>query len=585
MRIKGFSTLAVAVFVLAGIGLFVFSAEAEMSDADGTYEAAVISNGVEQNYSTLFEAFTSANDGDTVKLLKNVVDAEDITINDGRSLVLDLNGNSVFFKSDKCIMIHNGKLSLIGKGMLSEKEGSEYYAPIMLKGSDINGTSNYSVLTVGADVTLKGWAGIFVDDIGNNNIMGEGIVVDLYGSVIGVKDRGGGLSYAIYVNGNIKNVSETAPTIRVHPGSSIVADGHGMYIAGYANVIMTGGSIQASSSGIEVRAGSLNMSGGTINATAAQITVTPNDNGHTTVGAAIAVSQHTTKNYIDVVITGGTFSGYTALYESNPQANTKEDISKVKINISGGTFATNNGGTKSVYSEDFTGFITGGVFSNDVSKYVKSGVNVTVKDNLCYVGAIETGTIVVEDGSISVSTTGDNVAFIIPDAQESASITATTPDATIVVGVTNLAQGAYSFTVKKVDNPLIGSNVLKIETPGVTISSITVSVPISVPSGYQVIGVKAYYYNEETGQKEYLSDVSFLNGMISFVINHNSYYGYEYTTSLIYDDDDEPYYPPTTVVDKSSEDDDKTTVIIACAAAAAAAALAMLFFLVDSRRP
>ena len=581
MRIKGFSTLAVAVFVLAGIGLFVFSAEAEMSDADGTSEAAVISNGVEQNYSTLFEAFANAKDGNTVKMLKDVVDAEGIMINDGRSLVLDLNGKSVYFEENKHITIQNGKLEITGKGTLSEKEGKANYAPIILKGSNVSGTSNYSVVSVGADITLIGWAGVFVDQIG---AIGDGVVVNLYGSIKSVKDVIGSDGEGIYVNGKIANVSNTAPIVNMYPGSSIVSTGLGMYIAGYAQVTMTGGSIQAST-GIEIRAGSLNISGGNINATGIPTSVTPNGNGSTTDGAAIAVSQHTTKNYIDVVITGGTFSGFTALYESNPQANPAEDISKVKINISGGTFATNNGGTKSVYSEDFTGFITGGVFSNDVSEYVKSGVNVTVKDNLCYVGAVEAGTIVVEDGSVSVSTTGDNASFIVPAAQESASITATTPDATIVVDVTNLVQGAYSFTVKKVDNPQMGSNVLKIETPGVTISSITVSVPISVPSGYQVIGVKAYYYNEESGEREYLSDVSFLNGMISFVTNHNSYYGYEYTTSLIYDDDDEPYFPPTTVVDKSSEDDDKTTVIIACAAAAAAAALAMLFFLVDSRRP
>ena len=82
-------------------------------------------------------------------------------------------------------------------------------------------------------------------------------------------------------------------------------------------------------------------------------------------GAGIAVTQHTTKLPLKVNISGGTISGYTALYQSDPEDNGDDALQKVTLNVTGGTFMTANGGTLAVYSENKNGFISGGRFSSD----------------------------------------------------------------------------------------------------------------------------------------------------------------------------------------------------------------------------
>ncbi len=585
--------VAMAVMMVAFAGLVTFQAfGADESDAaDESYEASVVSNGVETKYATLEEAFANAKSGDKIVLLKSVSDVDDIIITDGKELTFDLNNGTVYFDFKKNIKIDGGSLGIIGKGTLSEEQNGAYLAPIRLYGSTISGTSDYTKLNVGSDVTLIGWAGIFITDVGINtgsSAVRDGIVVNFYGKIVGVKDTGNDYGHGIYVNGNINNESLTAPIINIYPGSSIETGGNGIYAAGYAQWNISGGKIQGIT-GIEMRAGVLNLTDSVIVATGIPTTVTPNGNGSTTEGAGIAVAQHTTKLKIQVTISGGSISGYTALNIVNPQNNSDSDIAKVSVEVNGGTFASNNGGKVAVGSiSQITGFINGGTFSSDVSAYVASGVSIAQKGAIWYVGDDSSSgtTEAVVDGEVVVDNPESTTAsFIVTEAQPKATIKTSLSGISMTVNVTDLAQGSYEFVVEKVEKPVVGTNVIRIETPNVTISSIAISVPIEVPSGHYVSSVKAYYYNEATGEREYLSGVSYSGGMLSFSTNHNSYYGYEYTTSaVVYDDDD--YYPvvPVTPASTSSNDDD-TKTIVACAAAAVAAALAVAFFLVDSRRP
>ena len=72
-------------------------------------------------------------------------------------------------------------------------------------------------------------------------------------------------------------------------------------------------------------------------------------------------------------ISGGTFEGYSAFYESNPQNNDEESIAKVNLEITGGVFNAVNGGSVAVFSQDCKGFISGGSFNvaPDASYYAK----------------------------------------------------------------------------------------------------------------------------------------------------------------------------------------------------------------------
>lgn len=94
------------------------------------------------------------------------------------------------------------------------------------------------------------------------------------------------------------------------------------------------------------------------------------------------MTQHTTKLPLKVNISGGTISGYTALYQSNPEKNDDDALKKVELNVTGGTFVATNSGTLAVYSENKTSFISGGRFSFDPSDYVTEGKIAVAEDGM-----------------------------------------------------------------------------------------------------------------------------------------------------------------------------------------------------------
>lgn len=149
-------------------------------------------------------------------------------------------------------------------------------------------------------------------------------------------------------HGTVFNISNS--TLTSNAAAAIYHPQYGeLNILGSENVI-TG------TTGIEIRAGVLNVEGGTITGNGDPFEADPNGNGTTTTGAAIAIVQHTTKLPIDININGGEFNGVRAIYEANLQENSAEDVAKIVMEVAGGTF---NG---EVYSEDVVDFITGGSF-------------------------------------------------------------------------------------------------------------------------------------------------------------------------------------------------------------------------------
>ena len=134
--------------------------------------------------------------------------------------------------------------------------------------------------------------------------------------------------------------------------------------------------------GIEMRAGTLELLGGTVESTAAANTFESkaNGNGPTTKGVGIAIVQHSSKLEVDVDVVDGDVRGYYAVYEKNLQENDDESVAKVDISISGGTLettATSTGTSNTpspVYSENKKDFIIGGAFDQEIDiKYVKKG--------------------------------------------------------------------------------------------------------------------------------------------------------------------------------------------------------------------
>ena len=138
----------------------------------------------------------------------------------------------------------------------------------------------------------------------------------------------------------------------------------------FSTTVINGGTFTGGEVAAEIRASIVEINGGTFTATAPNFEIKSNTNGTTATGSAIAVAQHTTKQEIGLTIRGGTFNSAVPLSEANPEHNDAESIAKVKIKIikeddgSIPQFTSTAGQT--VYSENLTGFIYAGFYSNEI---------------------------------------------------------------------------------------------------------------------------------------------------------------------------------------------------------------------------
>ena len=333
-------------------------------------------------YSSLSNAVAAAADGGTIDLVQDV--SERLLIGNNENITLNLKGHTLSSEYQTANVIH-GSLTVNGPGTI--KETSPNFGALLIKGSTNTSDTDYSVATIN-NVTLEGWAPVFIDQ---NNAKAYGVKVDLNSATLnGKPDSSGDLGAGIYVNGTITD-SENAPIINLD-STTVTSAGEGMYLAGYATTTVNGGSVVGSQTGIEIRAGVLNINGVTVTGNGTPTTITPNGNGSTAEGAGIAIMQHTTKLPITVNVSDGTIFGYTGLLESNPQSNPAADIEKVTVNVTGGKFAAINGGVNSVSSEDNRVSITGGYFTSDPTTYVPSETHyVDGSDNGDYPYVVKAG--------------------------------------------------------------------------------------------------------------------------------------------------------------------------------------------------
>lgn len=138
----------------------------------------------------------------------------------------------------------------------------------------------------------------------------------------------------IYANG-----MTSGNTVTLKNGSAVVSEkATGIYFPGAGTLTVEDSNVTGGMSGIEVRAGVLNVSGtSVIESTAAEFSFTNDDNGITATGAAVAAVKHTVGNDLAVTITGGTFKGPRGFYENDPNA---DKPGTVTVSISGGAFST-----------------------------------------------------------------------------------------------------------------------------------------------------------------------------------------------------------------------------------------------------
>lgn len=261
----------------------------------------------DEKYASLEAAVAAAKaaNGGTITLLADAALTSTIEINDGNAYTFNLNGFNIS-KNDTPFLLTHGTLNFTGSGKVYESVNDGYGAVVII-GSNTN-AENYSVLNVGANVILAGWAGIFVRANGSH---GYGVVVNLDGTATspGVESHAQA-GHGIYVNGNITDTTGHVPVFNVSSTAAVSSTsaaaslgyGNGIYGAGYAIWNLTGCAVSGYNTAVEIRAGELNITGGSYTASNSNYSVTKNGNGSTTQGAAIAVAQHNTVKPIAVTI-------------------------------------------------------------------------------------------------------------------------------------------------------------------------------------------------------------------------------------------------------------------------------------------
>lgn len=314
-------------------------------NADGkVVEKTYVASIGDKKYETLKGAIDASKDGDTIKVLSSLSLDKGLTLN--KDITIDLGGNTIE-----------------SKGMLFD-----IYSNVKLKNGTFKGIDFTSA---GATIWLNKKASLLVEkdatiDVTSNGTSSFdiGFWTDCDGATLTVNGTLKGEN-GVTVNGNILANN----TVNID-GATIDVTGHGLYLAGVATTNISNTNINAGSTAIEIRAGKLNIKDGTYTS-AGEFKTSPNENGTTVDGAALAVSQHTKKLPIDVTIDGGSFKGGYSLYEANVQENDEESLAKVNIKINDGNFDG-----KFFIENNAENSIKGGNYSVDVSKYLISGYNV-----------------------------------------------------------------------------------------------------------------------------------------------------------------------------------------------------------------
>lgn len=331
-------------------------------------------------FDTLEDAINYATSKDTINLTSNIYLQDTIEIN--KTVNINLNNFNIE-NDEKVFVIQGGSLNLSGTGTIREKTPN--YSAIMIIGSDSKEKEDFSTVSVGKNITLEGWSGIFINQ---NNNTAYGIRVNLDGKIKAVNDSSGSTGIGVYVNGKINN-KENSPIINISSTANIQSTGVGIYAAGYAEYYINGARIEGIESGLGIKSGYFNILDGTVLGTGEDKTpANSNNNGINPTGVAIQIESNPGySGNIELNIKNGLIQSNNSnvIYEytiNNGPSQVKD------INISGGEFISKK--DKSVFllsqnlSNNLKNFISGGKFSSDPTEYLKSGFKAELDNNDLY---------------------------------------------------------------------------------------------------------------------------------------------------------------------------------------------------------
>lgn len=360
--------------------------------------AQITRSGVEYAFRNLTAADAGAIDGDTIKLLNDITTTgsidKDNAITLSKSVTLDLCGFDITFTATN---YSNNLIGVTGENVVitnsSENEsklintygeGSNAYSVIHSEGANLT-IENVTIESNANGVVFFGSltpaAASVADPVTFNTLNMEGVTVN---------------SYAFALSGNGSSAEDEAwsgTAIDITNSSLNSKQGCAIYQPQYGILNINGEeTFIEGSSGIEVRAGILNVNAGTIRANWPEFAFSGNAGGGSSVdGAAIVVSQHSTNLPINVNLNGGTYSSISAGGMSVYEADLLNDVAtdKIEIAIDGGEY------TQPVESENVKGFVENGTFSEALpASYVSENAvfyPVETEKGVAYTATTNTG--------------------------------------------------------------------------------------------------------------------------------------------------------------------------------------------------
>lgn len=460
--------------------------------------------------------------GGEAKVTENFEVTKDLYLVDGKKVTIDLNNHDILFKNQTSINIDGGTLDLTGKG--SMKNDITNYSPIYIKGSKNKEDVNYSNVTVGKDVHLKGHMAIIVVYPNDSKYVSYGVNVNVYGTLEGDLNKNGVEGSSIQINGNIRN-TENCPVFNIYSSAKLIGNTDGIYGAGYAIWNIDGATIEGVTSGIATKAGIWNIKNAKITATGEKKDSIGEGEGIKGTGSAIQIESHPSfYGHVEMTIDGGEYSSsHNAVIQHYLAESATEGALAKPIIVKGGTFY---GALDMMKSDEIE--VSGGTFTDStVNAYINEGLKV-VKDGSMYtVVDANKGELVVTTPEVKVSDKVDEkVAKELTDAKLTDTVTGLKEaiDSSKIEGVENtLVEVKISSEIKSYDKEK-GVLILDIkpyytvnqESKVIPNEAITgkVKIKVAVPNeitfthakvvhknGETVIDTKEYEIKEENGQK------------------------------------------------------------------------------------
>lgn len=296
--------------------------------------------------------------GHTVTSGTITVDGANVTINDGK----------ITSTSSNTLNIVNGGIVTLKSSTIENLKNSGY--SVYIKGSSTDDGSKTKLIIDSNSVVSAN----FALGIQRNGYASYGVVLDVYGSIIG-ENTINSYNYGavgIHVVNHIKEYSGNIPEINIYDGANIIAkqgnsgdinadDAPAIYAEGYAKFNISGGLIKGSEA-ITAFAGEFNITGGELIGIGDFHEAQLETNKSVATGSAIALIENSAfPGKISLNISSANITSEKATAIRNLISETALDDSISSINLSGGKYTGKDSSLKML---SYNKFISGGCYNS-----------------------------------------------------------------------------------------------------------------------------------------------------------------------------------------------------------------------------